>query len=202
MKLSELKSYELDDKMIKEIFFNIKKENYDIADYVVIYGCHIKQLLDERLSYSLKVLSKHSYDKIILTGGIGKKGNFNESEYMLNYLINHSIDKNKIIIENQSTTTEENNINILNMLGLNKVNKKLNIVLISQEPHLLRIMLHWRKIMENKNVNFYYDYVDDSILSYDKVVKNINYKKILEEQFEKTKKFILEDKYIDMEVLK
>lgn len=46
---------------------------------------------------------------------------------MLNYLINHSIDKNKIIIENQSTTTEENNINILNMLGLNKVNKELNI---------------------------------------------------------------------------
>lgn len=62
-------------------------------------------------------------------------------------------------------------------------------------------MLHWGKIMKNKNITFYYDYVDDSILSYDKVVKNINYKKILEEQFEKTKKFILEDKYIDMDVL-
>ena len=48
---------------------------------------------------------------------------------MLNYLINHSIDKNKIIIENQSTTTEENNINILDMLGLNKVNKELNIMI-------------------------------------------------------------------------
>lgn len=46
MKLSELNSSELNIELIKKIFFNIKKENYQYADYIVIYGCHIKELLD------------------------------------------------------------------------------------------------------------------------------------------------------------
>lgn len=200
MKLSELRSSELNNEIIKKVFYCIKKEQYNFADYVIIYGCHIKELLDERLAHSLEVLSKHEFNKIILTGGIGKNGDFNESEYMLDYLIKHSINKNKIIIENKSTTTEENNVNILNLLNLDKVDKKVNVILISQELHLLRIMLHWKKILNNDNVTFYYEYADDSFLSYNKVIKNLKLKKLLEEQLDKTKKFIKEDKYVDIDI--
>ena len=42
MKISSIDSSKLNDELIKKIFFNIKKENYEYADYLVIYGCHIK----------------------------------------------------------------------------------------------------------------------------------------------------------------
>lgn len=116
MKLSEVDTNSLDNELIKMIFFNIKKGKYNYADYIIVYGCHIKELLDERLNYALDVLNNHKFDKVILTGGIGINGNFNESEYMKNYLMHHSIDESKIIIENKSKTTEENNINIMDML--------------------------------------------------------------------------------------
>ena len=200
MKLSELNSSELSSELIKKIFFNIKKENYQYADYVVIYGCHIKELLDERLKYALKVLEEHDYGRIILTGGIGVNGDFNESEYMKKFLVDNNIDENKIIVENQSTTTEENNINIMNILDLKNVQKFTNIVLISQEFHLLRIILQWSKILINDNVKFYYDYVDNSALSYDKIINSPELVELLKKQLEKTKQFIKEGQYIDIDI--
>lgn len=200
MKLSELNSSELSSELIKKIFFNIKKENYQYADYVVIYGCHIKELLIERLKYALKVLEEHDYGKIILTGGIGVNGDFNESEYMKKFLVDNNIDENKIIVENQSTTTEENNINIMNILDLKNVQKFTNIVLISQEFHLLRIILQWSKILNNENIKFYFDYVDNSALSYDKIINSPELVELLKKQLEKTKQFIKEGQYIDIDI--
>jgi len=200
MKLSELNSSELSSELIKKIFFNIKKENYQYADYVVIYGCHIKELLIERLKYALKVLEEHDYGKIILTGGIGVNGDFNESEYMKKFLVDNNIDEDKIIVENQSTTTEENNINIMNILDLKNVQKFTNIVLISQEFHLLRIILQWSKILNNENIKFYYDYVDNSALSYDKIINSPELVELLKKQLEKTKQFIKEGQYIDIDI--
>jgi len=200
MKLSELNSSELSSELIKKIFFKIKKENYQYADYVVIYGCHIKELLIERLKYALKVLEEHDYGKIILTGGIGVNGDFNESEYMKKFLVDNNIDEDKIIVENQSTTTEENNINIMNILDLKNVQKFTNIVLISQEFHLLRIILQWSKILNNENIKFYYDYVDNSALSYDKIINSPELVELLKKQLEKTKQFIKEGQYIDIDI--
>lgn len=200
MKLSSIDVNNLNNELIKKIFFNVKKENYDYADYVIIYGCHIKELLDERLNYVLEVLNKHKYGKVILTGGIGVKGDFNEAEYMKNYLINNSIDESKIIMENKSRTTEENNINVLNLLDLKSIEKPINIVLITQEVHLTRIILHWAKILKNDNIHFYYDYVENSVLSYERIINEPKLVGLLKEQLEKTKKFIKEGKYVDTEI--
>lgn len=200
IKLSEVDTNSLDNELIKSIFFNKKKENYNYADYIVIYGCHIKELLDERLNYALEILNNHKFGKIILTGGIGANGNFNESEYMMDYLTHHSIDENKIIIENKSKTTEENNINIINMLNLNSIDKPTNIVLISQEVHLLRIILHWSKILKNNNIHFYCDYVENSILLYDKIINNPKLVELIKAQIEKTKSFINAGKYVDIDI--
>lgn len=200
MKLSNIDINNLDNELIKKIFFNIKREKYDYADYIIIYGCHIKELLDERLDHALEVLSDHEYGKIILTGGIGAKGDFNESEYMMNYLIEHSIDKSKIIVENESTTTEENNINILNILDMNSIDKSTNVVLVTQEFHLMRIILHWSKLINNNNIHFYYDYIDNSFLSYDKIINNPKLLELAKFQIEKTIRFINEGIYVDTDI--
>lgn len=200
MKLSEIEIKDLDNELIRNIFFNIRKEKYNYGDYVIIYGCHIKELLDERLNYALEVLKNHKFDKVILTGGIGVNGDFNESEYMKKYLISNSIDESRLIIENKSKTTEENNINVMNMLNLKETDKPINIVLITQEIHLLRIILHWSKILKNTNIHFYYDYVENSIWSYDKIINEPKLIDLLKSQIEKTKLFIQNGEYVDMEI--
>ena len=200
MKVSFIDSNKLNDDLIKKIFFNIKKEQYDYADYLIIYGCHIKNMLDERLKHALNIIHNKKVGKIVLTGGIWLNGNFNESEYMLNYLVSNGVDKTKIIVENKSTTTEENNINVMNMLNLKKITEPVNIVLVTQQLHLLRIIMHWNKILDNSNIKFYYDYVDDSIFSYDNVIKNTELKEILRKQVYKMKMFIEKGIYNDIDL--
>ena len=200
MKVSFVDSSKLNDDLIKKIFFNIEKEQYDYADYLIIYGCHIKTMLDERLNHALAIIKNKKVGKIVLTGGIGVNGNFNESEYMLNYLVNNGIDKSMIMVENKSTTTEENNINIMTMLNLKKITEPLNIVLVTQQLHLLRIIMHWNKILDNSNIKFYYDYVDDSNFSYEDVIKSVELKEMLRKQVDKMKKFIDEGIYDDIDI--
>ena len=200
MKVSFVDSNELNDDLIKKIFFNTEKEQYDYADYLIIYGCHIKTMLDERLNHALAIIKNKKVGKIVLTGGIGVNGNFNESEYMLNYLVNNGIDKSMIMVENKSTTTEENNINIMNMLNLKKITEPVNIVLVTQQLHLLRIIMHWNKILDNSNIKFYYDYVEDSNFSYENVIESVELKEILRKQVDKMKKFIDGGIYDDIDI--
>lgn len=129
------------------------------ADYLIIYGCHKKKILNKRLTHALKIINENNIEKIVLTGGIGLFGNFNESQYMYNYLIDKKINKNKIIIEDQSKTTKENNINVMKILNLKNIDKSLNIILVSQKLHLFRIKRQWNKLLNNKNINFYYEIV-------------------------------------------
>lgn len=200
MKLSMIDSNKLSDDLINNIFFNIKKEHYDFADYLVIYGCHVKVLLDERLNHALDVIKSGVVKNIVLTGGVGVKGDFNEGEYMYNYLISNGIDESKIIVENKSTTTEENNINIMNMLNLQDIKDPINIVLVTQQVHMLRLIMHWNKILNNSNIKFYYDYVNNSSITYESAISDENIKAILKSQVDKMKKFIEDGVYEDIDI--
>ena len=200
MKLSKINPNNLNNELIKKIFFSIPKEKYDNIDFIIIYGCHNKELLDERLIHALSIIKSKKYNKIVLTGGIGVNGDFNESEYMYNYLIKNKVSNENIIIENKSTTTEENNLNVISMLNLNTIKTKTSIVLVTQEVHMLRIMLHLNKVINNSNIKFYYDYVENSVVSYENVINNKELLKLIKKQFEKTVYFIKEGKYIDIDI--
>ena len=147
--------------MSNDIFFYdiivIGCDNMGKIDYLIIYGCHKKNILNKRLNHALKIIND-DIDKIVLTGGIGLFGDYNESEYMKEYLLNKGIDKNKLILEDKSRTTKENNINVINMLNLNN-NKSYNIKLVSNKFHLFRIKRQLKKLIYNKNINFYYEIV-------------------------------------------
>ena len=201
MKLSEINFNDLDEELIDNIFFSVKKKEYDYADYLILYGCHVKELLEKRLNYALKVIKNKSIDKIVLTGGIGIKGDFNESSYMYNYLVKNGINKQKIIIENNSTTTEENNINVINMLYLKNIQRPLSIVFVTQEIHMLRIMLHWKKLMNNSFIKLYYDFVEEERISLnDEVIDGLTLSTLINEQLDKIKSFIKDGTYIDIDV--
>ena len=88
----------------------------------------------------------------------------------------------------------------MNILNLKNVNKPLNIVLVTQQLHLIRIIMHWNKILRNNNIKFYYDYVDDTIVSYDNAIKNIELKELLKKQVDKIKRFIDKGIYDDIDI--
>ena len=200
MKLSNIDVKEINNELIKKIFFNIKKEKFNNADYIIIYGCHIKELLDERLNHALEIIKNLDYKKIVLTGGVGINGDFNESKYMEEFLINNGILADKIIIENKSTTTEENNINILNIIDFNNIYKITNVVLVTHEFHILRLKLHWDKLLTNKNIRFFYDFCDSNLLSYQNIINNNELYNLMLKQFNKTKEFIESGIYSDIEI--
>ena len=200
MRLSEIDSRNISNELIKKMFFSMSKRDYNYADYVIVYGCHIKKLLNERLEYTLSLIKKKKYGKLVLTGGVGVHGDFNESEYMYNFLVQHGVNGDKIIVENKSTTTEENNINVLNILNFNSIEKKINVVLVSQELHMLRLMLHWKKIIDNPNINFYCDYVEKSFITYETAINNPEILELLQKQVEKTIELVKEGKYVDIDI--
>ena len=152
------------------------------------------------MNYAINILSNIKFDKVVVTGGIGKKGYFNEAEYMREFLIRNSIDDSKIITENESKTTEENNINIMNMLNLELVDRPTNIVLVTHEYHLARIILHWTKVLKNDNIHFYYDYVENTVLSYDRIICDSKLMDSMERQMAKIKRLINEGTYTDIDI--
>ena len=88
----------------------------------------------------------------------------------------------------------------MNMLNLKKITEPVNIVLVTQQLHLLRIIMHWNKILDNSNIKFYYDYVEDSNFSYENVIESVELKEILRKQVDKMKKFIDEGIYDDIDI--
>ena len=127
------------------------------VDYIILYGCHIKRIMNKRLDYLLKIIDNYDYNKIVLTGGIGLFGKYNEALYMKNYLVKNNIDLDKLILEDKSRTTKENNINVINLLDLNNINKDTKIVLVTNKNHMNRNKKILNKLLNNKNIYFIYE---------------------------------------------
>ncbi len=127
------------------------------VDYIIIYGCHIKRIMNKRLDYLLKIIDNYDYNKIVLTGGVGLFGKYNEALYMKNYLVKNNIDLDKLLLEDKSRTTKENNINVINLLDLNNINKETKIVLVTNKNHMNRNKKILNKLLNNKKIYFIYE---------------------------------------------
>ena len=128
-KISSIDVESITDKLIEKVLYNTPVIEYREADCMIVFGCHIKDLLDERLEKAIDVLKSKSIGKVILTGGVGALGDFNEALYMKERLLDEGISEDKILIEDKSTTTEENIINSIEILKSNDLieNKKFGI---------------------------------------------------------------------------
>lgn len=193
MKLSEIDETNITDDLIKRVLFNVPIFSYSKASTMVIFGCHIMQLLDERLNHALKVLGSKEIDNIIITGGVGEKGDFDESEYMLKFLEEHGVEK-KIFIDNTSTNTTENVINIFDILRDNDMLDKA-IVLVSNDFHLRKISMQLKKM--KPDIDLIYEYPSVSLFGYTSLITNANLRKIAVDQVIKYKKLINDGVILD-----
>lgn len=190
MKLTEINTENITNDIIEKVFFNTEKQKYKKADCLIIFGCHIKSILDERMTWTLNLLNKKQIDKVLISGGIGVKGNFNEAEYMKKILLNSGIEENKILIEDKSTTTEENIINSIQILKSKNLIENKTIVLVSNQIHLKRIGMEIKRQLSNFNTNIIYEYPLNDSFSFTKIITNNDLKRLAENEIKKIKRFI------------
>ena len=82
-------------------------------DYVIVLGAQVHAdkpsvVLKYRLDEAILYLNENPETVCIVSGGQGKNEPYSEAYGMAQYLMQNGIDKERILLENQSKTTEEN----------------------------------------------------------------------------------------------
>lgn len=81
--------------------------------WLIVLGAHVEgdrvtDSLKRRLDRAFRYLESHPYARAVLSGGQGEGEAVSEAEAMAGYLKAKGIDPKRLILEDRSTTTEEN----------------------------------------------------------------------------------------------
>jgi uncharacterized SAM-binding protein YcdF (DUF218 family) len=121
------------------IISNIKDNHVENADYIIILGAKVDGMipslsLRSRINTAFHYLEGNENTKVIVTGGRGKGELISEAEAMVRILTRNGIDSERILVENNSTSTKENlQYSIKYIDSLND-----SVVIITSEFHLYR----------------------------------------------------------------
>ncbi len=113
------------------------------APYLVVLGCGVNgtvvsQSLADRLYAARDYLEAHPDTVAIVSGGQGPGEDIPESQAMHDWLVAHGISTDRILQENQSTSTQENlqfSFNIIRARGDDPAD---GVAIVSSEYHLYR----------------------------------------------------------------
>lgn len=94
------------------ILSNTNKTDFN-EDAVIVLGCAIhgktvSPTLKNRLDKCIEYANKNKDAVIVVTGGQGPQEDITEAQAMKEYLVLNGIDENKILMEDKSTSTNEN----------------------------------------------------------------------------------------------
>lgn len=107
-------------------------------DYLVVLGAQVRgtepsRALRKRLDKAVDYLEENMETKVVVSGGKGNGEDISEAEAMSAYLIEKGIERNRIICEDQSTSTVEN----LEFTG-KLIDRKKKIGLVTNNFHVYR----------------------------------------------------------------
>lgn len=134
------------------------------ADYMIILGARVRgdrisPLLKYRLDKALNYLSDNSDTVVVVSGGKGPGENLSEAEAMQDYLVEHGIAAERILMEDASANTDQNIRNSISVIqtreemGQSSDNKdQKHIVLVSNGFHLFRATRILRKQLQEAGV--------------------------------------------------
>ena len=108
---------------------------------VVVLGCkaHGEEpswMLEDRLDEAYKVLQENPNISCVVTGGRGDDEEYSEAHVMKKYLVDKGISPDRIIMEENSESTEENLLYTKAAIELNGLSR--NIVIVTDRFHELR----------------------------------------------------------------
>ncbi len=95
------------------IFSGIVQKGEPDLDYIVVLGCQVRgnypsRALKERIDTAQEYLEKNPETIAILSGGQGTGENISEAQCMYDWLVRAGIEKERLIMEDNSTSTVEN----------------------------------------------------------------------------------------------
>lgn len=137
------------------------KDNIEEADYMIVLGAglnkdEISLTLKQRLDKAIEYSKERQNVTIIVSGGQGHNETISEASAMSRYLIENGIDKEKIILEDKSTSTFENfkysYEKIYSLEGDAIKNKKIKVV--TSDFHAFRSSIIGRRVGFN-DITFY-----------------------------------------------
>lgn len=117
----------------------LKPEADGKYDYAVVLGAKVNGevpslSLQYRLDAALAYAVKHTHVQVVLSGGQGPGEDISEAEAMRRYLVDHGVSEDRLILEDESTSTYENL-----QLSFEKIPEEVEqITIISSDYHLAR----------------------------------------------------------------
>ncbi len=119
---------------------------------MVILGCKVESwgpsiLLQDRLDRALDYLEDHPDLTIVASGGQGPDEHQSEAQCMYDYLTDHGVDGNQILLEDQSHNTWEN-IRFTQALLVQEGIDTSQMLVVSNGFHLTRVRMLWDRAWE------------------------------------------------------
>lgn len=119
---------------------------------MVILGCKVESwgpsiLLQDRLDKALDYLEDHPDLTIVVSGGQGPDEHQSEAQCMYDYLTDHGVDGNQILLEDQSHNTWENIRFTQALLGQKGIDTS-QMLVVSNGFHLTRVRMLWDRAWE------------------------------------------------------
>lgn len=124
------------------VFTQLNANDPEQADYVIILGSGIRGTelsltLKQRLDASLDYIRNHPQTPVIVSGGQGPGESIPEALAMKNYLVEQGITPAQVIMEDKSTSTQENmafSKKIIDEAGLDHP----EIMIVTSDYHMFR----------------------------------------------------------------
>lgn len=125
----------------------------DAPEVMVIFGCKAEpwgpsELLRDRLDTALDYLEEHPDMKVVVTGGQGSDEPVTEAQCMYDYLTEHGVEGENIILEDRASNTWENIKYTQELFQSGEVEPTGKILAVSSGFHLARIRMLWAREWE------------------------------------------------------
>lgn len=117
---------------------------------MVILGCQVKPwgpsiLLQDRLDTALAYLEEHPGMTVVVSGGQGPDEPESEAQCMADYLTEHGVEAEQILLEDQSHNTDQNLRYTINLLAEKGYDTTGDILVVSNGFHLTRVRMLWSR---------------------------------------------------------
>lgn len=137
--------------IIGVIFIEGNKTENEEVDYLIVLGARLygetpSPALLERLKVASKYLKNNKDLKVIVSGGQGSDEDVSEAFAMSKYLVDEGIEKDRIIIEDISTSTFENLSFSLDKIKEKDSSDNIKVLIATNEFHIFRSKLLAKKL--------------------------------------------------------
>lgn len=131
----------------RKILMAVQKKHPEELDYLIVLGARVNgttpsAALQKRLNRAARYLRKNPGTQVIVSGGQGPGELLSESEAMKKVLIQNGIEADRILMEDRSTTTEENLLFSGRMIDISQA----RVGIVTNDFHIYRSLCLAREL--------------------------------------------------------